>query len=577
MLTNLTIKDFTLIDEMDIQFHSGLNVLTGETGAGKSIILDAINIIIGQETASNHYIRHGQETAYLEAVFVLNNHDEDLLLYLSENGIPVYEDLELIISRELSLSSRTITRINGRAASISQLKEIGNLLIDLHGQHEHQSLLKKELHRKLLDALLPNEALALKAEVTDIYTKLERAKRKYNELQTNARQRERNIELLQYEIDEIVSAKLEIGEDEFLESARIKIQNAEKLYSATNTSYNLLANGMDESGSILDNLKTLNNTLMTVADYDDTLRELQEKIDVITAELSEMSYSLGNFADNFEFSEGDIVEVEERINLLSKLKRKYGDTLEEILEYTDKKSVELTDLQNYSLKSDEYEADIIIFSEKLAKKVVELSLQRQKLATKLRQDIEQNLKTLGMKDAQFKIDLKAVPNENGIAIDSEKINVDKNGIDDIEFFISPNKGEPLMQLAKIASGGEVSRVMLSLKAVEASGTGVPTVIFDEIDSGVGGVTAEAVGVKLAEVAKSTQVIAVSHLTQIAMHADRHFLVEKDSDENHTTSHIHEINGDDVVYELARLQTGSQVTDMVLKHIREMLRNLNLQS
>jgi len=572
MLTNLNIKDFTLIDEMDIRFSSGLNVLTGETGAGKSIILDAINIIIGQESAASHYIRHGKESAYLEAIFVLNENDAELISYLSENGIPVSEDFELIISRELFLNSRTITRVNGRAASIGQLKEIGAFLIDLHGQHEHQSLLKKEYHIKLLDALLPQEAILLKSEVAELYAKVEATKRKYSQLESDSRQRERDVELLKYEIGEISAASLEVGEDEYLESARVKIQNAEKLYTAASMASNLLSGGDEGYSGILDSLKTLNSTLYGVTEFDETLQEISEKTEQIAAELSEISYSLSHYSDNFDFSESEAREVDERLDLVSKLKRKYGDTIEDVLAYLDTKTIELNELENYSLKSDEYEADIILFSQKLAKKTAKLSDFRKETAEKLQREVESNLQNLGMKNAQFEITIRSIPDENGLQVGDELLSVNKNGIDDVEFYISPNKGEPLMPLVKVASGGEISRVMLALKAVEAGGSGVPTLIFDEIDAGIGGVTAEAVGVKLTEVAAHAQVIAVSHLTQIAIHADRHFLVSKDSDEEHTTSHIRAICGEEVVYELARLQTGSNVTEMVLSHIRTLLEN-----
>ena len=577
MLTNLNIKDFTLIEEMDIRFSEGLNVLTGETGAGKSIILDAINIIIGQESAARHYIRHGKDSAYLEAVFILSENDAELISYLKDNGIPVTLDLELIISRELFLNSRTITRINGRSASISQLKEIGNFLIDLHGQHEHQSLLKKEYHIKLLDALLPQDALLLKAEIAELYAKVEATKRKYNQLQSDARQRERDIELLKYEIEEISAASLEVGEDEYLECARVKIQNAEKLYTAASMASSILSDGGEGYGSILDGLKTLNSTLYGVADFDETLREMSEKAEQIAAELSEISYSLSHYSDNFDFSESEALEVEERINLVSKLKRKYGDTIEDVLTYLDAKSAELNELENYSYKSDEYAADIILFSEKLAGKAVTLSNFRKKTADVLQKEVEGNLQTLGMEHARFEIAVSAKEDENGLKVGDDVWAVNKSGIDEVEFYISPNKGEPVMPLVKIASGGEVSRVMLALKAAEAGGSGVPTVIFDEIDAGIGGVTAEAVGVKLAEVARRAQVIAVSHLTQIAIHAERHFLVSKDSDEEHTMSHIRAIYGEDIVRELARLQAGSNVTEQLVAHIRSLLREKSINN
>jgi len=571
MLANLNIKNFTLIDEMSIEFSSGINVLTGETGAGKSIILDAINIITGQESASSHYIRHGEEKAYLEAIFILSEHEQELLSYLAEAGIEIDNHKELIISRELSVNARTVTRINGKSIAVSQLKDIGNLLIDLHGQHEHQSLLKKDYHIKFIDALLEKDASEIKTEVAAIYDKLLNTKRQFNRLATDSKERDREIDVLEYQLNEIISSKLIPGEENDLLQIRTKVQNSEKLFNSASIAYNLLQNGEYDGGGIVDMLKTLSKTLSEASDFDEELSETQDKVDDIIAELSEVRHSLSNYSESFDFDEKEILEIEERINTINTLKRKYGNSIEEILEFADKKTEQLHSLKNYSVEIDGYEADIIELKEKLAKKVIRLSASRKNTAECIQRVIEDNLHSLGMKNACFKINIKQLPSDNGIIVNGEEVALHKDGIDDVEFYISPNKGEQLMQLTKIASGGEISRVMLSLKAVEAKGSGVPTLIFDEIDSGVGGITAESVGKKLSEVSSSAQIITVTHLTQIALYADKHFLVEKDSDEHRTISNIREINGDEVVYELARLQTGSQITDMVLLHIKEMIK------
>ncbi|MHB9024039.1 MAG: DNA repair protein RecN [Armatimonadota bacterium] len=566
MLSELYVENFALIDKLTVTFSTGLNILTGETGAGKSIVIDAINVLLG-ERAGTDLVRTGTPRAVLQAVFDVSD-SSHLLPVLAELGIEP-EDGTIILAREVAVEGRNVARINGRTFPVSVVRQVGDLLVDLHGQHEHQSLLREEHHQAFLDALGDEEFHTLKAEVAALAQQRNALLREMRDLQTDERDRLRAIDLLAFQVEEVEKAGLMPEEEDELTTERSRLANAEKLHHAAATAHSLLYDS-EEGRSVLDALGEAHLQLCGLVQFDATLQPLMEVLEDVTVRVTDACHELADYRDRTQFDPERLEEVEERLALIGNLKRKYGESIEAILAYAADKRQELDRLTHHTERMEEIQADIEILEKKLAARALELSSMRRTMGDTLAAGVQRELTQLGMPNAIFRVDIGRQQQADGLPVDGERVAITAQGIDVVAFHISPNPGEPPKPLARIASGGELSRIMLALKAVSARGAGVPTLIFDEIDTGIGGRTAEAVGAKLAQVADGLQVICVTHLAQLAFYADKHFLLEKAAIGDRTVSHMRELSHEERVEELARLQAGGRITDAVLTHVRDVL-------
>jgi len=572
MLTELYIENFALIDKLTVAFSSGLNILTGETGAGKSIVIDAINVLLG-ERAGTELVRTGAARAMLQAVFDLTDAPH-LLPALAELGIEP-EDGLIILGREVAREGRNVARINGRTCPVNVIRQVGDVLVDLHGQHEHQSLLREEHHLAFLDALGDEQFAQTKSAVAELARRRAALLAELHSLQSDERERLRAIDLLSFQVQEIEKAKLLPGEEAELSVERSRLANAEKLHAAAAAVYGLLYEG-DEGKSVLDALGEAEMQMAGLTRYDAELESLVASLQAAAVQISDVCHELADYQDRTQFDPERLEEVDERLMLISTIKRKYGESTDAVLEYCDKQRAELDRLTHHEERISEVQAEIARVEEKLAAQAMALSNARKAMAEQLAAGVQAELAHLGMAKAVFLVNISRHPQQHGLPVAGEMVAVTTQGIDVVAFHISANVGEPPKPLAKIASGGELSRIMLALKAVSARGAGVPTLIFDEIDTGIGGRTAEAVGLKLAQVARHAQVICVTHLAQLAYYADRHFLLEKAAEDGRTTSHMRALTEEERIEELARLQAGGRITEAVLTHVRSVLDEIHGQ-
>jgi DNA repair protein RecN (Recombination protein N) len=565
MLTELYIENFALIDRMTVSFASGLTVLTGETGTGKSIVIDAINVLLG-ERAGTELVRTGAERAVLQGVFeVAAGFASDALLEL---GIEP-EDGQLIIAREVAREGRNVARVNGRICPVAVVRQLGDLLVDLHGQHEHQSLLKESQHLAFLDALGDAAYGQLRARVAELAHTRGRLLAELRALETGERDRLRNIDLLSFQLEEIARAELVEGEEESLNTERTRLANAERLHGAADATYRLLYEA-EEGASVLDALARAESELSALIRIDPSVEPIASALESALVQVQEAAHDVAAYRDTVQADPERLTEIEERRALLQGLLRKYGESVAAVLAYAAEKTQELRALQSAGERGDEAQAALNRTEAALAVAAEELSVARRHVAEELAPAVQDVLAHLGMEKAVFAVSLTRTAREDGLLCGETRVAVSADGVDDVAFLISANPGEPPKALAKTASGGELSRVMLALKAVAAAGSGVPTLIFDEIDTGIGGRTAEAVGSTLARVARGAQVICVTHLAQLAVYADRHYALEKTTEGERTVSRAREVAGEARVEEIARLQAGGRVTDAIRQHVRDAL-------
>lgn len=552
MLLELHIRNFALIDSADIEFGSGLNILTGETGAGKSILIDSVNFVLG-EKQNKDIIRTGQDSAYVEGVFECKN--SELCKILTTYGIDC-EDI-LIIAREINQSGRTVSRVNGKTVTLNILKQISSLLIDIHGQHEHQSLLDEGTHIDVLDSFCSGNFSAFKQEYKDLYIKVKDIEKEIEKLTSDEQYKLRRMDLLNFQIKEISDAKLKISEDEELIKRRDVLSNAEKIYSTLASIYQELYEG-DNRECAYDKIGTSIVHLESIEKYDENLKRIRTSIEDIYYKLEDLIDEIRNYKDSLEFDSSELDQIEMRLDLINKLKRKYGGTITEILDYNEKIKEELSQIE----KSEEIIEELAKKNEeykiKLYEIANEMTYQRKSAADKLSKLIEDELKYLGMDKATFKIEV----NEN------EKLG--ENGKDNVFFTMSANPGEPLKPLSKVASGGEMSRIMLAIKTVIADIDKIPTLIFDEIDTGISGRTAQAVAEKMSQISSKHQLLCVTHLPQIASMADIHFKIEKQVIDNKTSTNVFRLRNQEQIEELARMLGGAVVTELTKNHAREMI-------
>jgi len=565
MLLNLCIKDYALIDDLSISFGPGLNVLTGETGAGKSIIIDAINLIIG-ERAYTDFIRTGKLNASVEAVFDY----EDALVedILKDYGIEP-EDNTLIIRREISAQGRSFSRLNGKMVPASALKKIGKLLIDIHGQHEHQSLLDSKNHRRILDLLGHEDISESKNNVSMLYKKYCKVQRDIDDLESKYADFCRQQDRLRYEVDELEKAQMKPKEDLLLEEDKKILENAEQIFKTLEYAYNVLYQGY-ETPSIIDNLNKVIDNFEGIIDFYKPIESICESLKNILYELEDTSSTVRNLRDAIDFDMGKLDKINARLELLHRLKSKYNKSITELLKYKNEVVAELEKAFNINEGISVLRTKLTNIELNLSKSAVELTKKRKKWANNLEKSISKELEDLGMKNVKFEVDIRTKDDPDGIEVEGKKVHINEEGIDEIEFLISTNPGEPLKPLVKIISGGESSRIMLALKSIMAEVDNISCLIFDEIDTGIGGRTAQAVGEKLSKISSKRQILCVTHSPQIASLGDTHFLIQKESIDKKVSTKVYSIEGQERINELARMLGGAEITKNTIIHAQEML-------
>ena len=547
MLQNLHVKNLALIDETEVEFGPGLNILSGETGAGKSIIIGSINLALG-EKVQKEMLRDNGEAALVELIFFVE--DADTIEAIRALDIEM-EDDTVILSRKIT-GGRAIGRINGEAVSASKMKAVASLLIDIHGQHEHQSLLSKKKHLEILDTFA-KEALGDKKEkLAQCYQEYRKLKDELEHANLDGEERARELSFLEYEVKEIKEAQLTVGEDEELEAVFRKYSNGKKIMDAVGAA-NAATSEDDESAS--ERIGRALRELSSVSGYDERVKEMEEQLTEIDNLLSDFNHELASYLSDEEFDEETFYETEKRLDLINHLKSKYGNTIADIIKYGEEKAERINVLNDYDaylagLQKNVSEKEKQL--EQLSKKVSDI---RKKESKKLTESIKNALLDLNFLDVQFTMEFA-------------ETDYTANGIDDAQFLISTNPGEPVKPLGKVASGGELSRIMLAIKTVMASDK-IGTLIFDEIDSGISGRTAQMVSEKMNVLGRSHQIICITHLPQIAAMADSHFLIEKSVENQATVSKIHKLTDEERVEELARMLGGVEITDTVLENAREM--------
>ena len=548
MLVSLHVKNLALIEEAEVEFGPGLNILSGETGAGKSIIIGSINLALG-EKVSKEMLRENAEYALVELTFRVENQQQQKLL---EEMDIFPEDGEIIMSRRIT-SSRSVGKINSETVSASCMKAVAALLIDIHGQHEHQSLLHKKKHLEILDEYAKEELKDKKEELKLRYQEYQKILEEKKEAVTDDAQRERELSFLEYEINEIEEAHLISGEDETLEATYRKMANNRKIMEAANTAHNLT--GSD--GSATDQIGRALRELSSVVEYDSELEQIVEQIGEIDSLLNDFNRELAAYISDGEFDEETFYETEKRLDEVNHLKDKFGGTIEAVLQAKEEKEQRYQQLKDY----EQYLAELAQREEKakqsLAKICGEVSKIRKQYAKKLTKLVQEALVDLNFLDVEFTMEFE------------ETASYTANGTDDAEFLISTNPGERVKTLGKVASGGELSRIMLAIKTVLAESDQIETLIFDEIDSGISGRTAQMVAEKMNVIGKNHQVICITHLPQIAAMADQHFLISKNVVNQSTVSNISRLAEKETVEELARMLGGVKVTDTVLESAKEM--------
>lgn len=561
MLERLTIENIAIIDRSEIQFGRGLNVLTGETGAGKSIIMDSIGAVLGGRS-SKDIIRTGQNKAYVEAVFDLSssnrNKYNNLYDWFNEYNIEIYEEDPVIISREINDNGRNVCRVNGRTVPVFQLRQLGELLVDIHGQHENQSLLKAENHIRFLDDYAGNEISELLFEYKNILNKYRKTTKNINDLEKNALLRERQIDILEYELNEINATALKQNEDSELAKLRDYLSNSAKIKDNLEKIFCMLK-GDGINSSVTENLNECIGCMEEIRKYDNQFEELFAGLEEIVLQLIDISDAVRRKKDEMDVEPGMLDKIEDRLDSINRLKRKYGKTFEEIHEYYQNAAVKLEELKK---SEDDIKKYYIVCSElkkNLQALSIELDKKRKEAAVRLEEAVLDQLKELRMKGTTFNISIMTNEDE-----------FNENGINTVEFLISTNLGEPLKPLVKIASGGELSRIMLAIKAVLAEVDNIPTLIFDEIDMGISGIAAVKVAEKLNIVSREHQVICVTHLAQIACRADNHYIVEKKDTGTRTTTDVSLLDGNALIAEIARLIDGGSMSDITFKHAKEMV-------
>jgi len=563
VLLHLHIENYALIQELSIDFTPGLNILTGETGAGKSIIIGAMNLVLG-ERADRELIRAGSENASVQALFDCSG-KQDLFDMLAVQGIAPESDGTLLLTRNLSLNGRNTCFINGTMVTLSVLKEAGSRLVDVHGQHEHQSLLRRETHMDVIDNLGGADLSRQREQVKEAYDAWHELSREVRRLAGIGPEGERKKDVYRYQMDEIEKAELSPGEEDALRQELKILQNAEKIMLHVEGAYEALS-GSADNGAVMDAFGGIMEELNQIRMYGDALDEIAADVENLYYQLEGLSDRIRDCRDGMEFDRGRQEEIEERLMVLNGLKRKYGGTVEEILAFYEKITAEYDDLVHNEEKLGKVKDQEAATREQYRKEAESLSRMRRDIAEGLSRSILDELKQLGMEKTRFAVDNPAW--EGG---DIESLHWGADGWDSPEFILSTNPGEPMSPLIKIVSGGEMSRLMLAMKTILADKDAIPVLIFDEIDTGISGRMAQAVAEKMADIARYHQVICITHLPQISAMSDRHYLVKKQMDDGRTVTSLAPLGEMESIEETARMLGGRELTETSLNNARELRR------
>ena len=549
MLVSLHVKNFAIIDEVEVYFKDHLNILTGETGAGKSIIIGSINAALGAKVGRD-ILRRGADYALVELVF--QTKDEEMHRVMKEMDLP-WEDGMIIISRKI-MPGRSISKINGENVTASAVSQIASLLIDIHGQHEHQSLLNKAKHLEIVDRFAKDEIGSLKEELELCYQDYMKLKKEYDQAGIDEEKRLREISFLEYEVNEIKSAQLVLGEDEELELSYKKLSNANTIAEGLQAVYRMTGYETSAAG---DTMGRALRQLMKLAEYDDRIPSFLNQAKDIEDILNDFNRDLSEYISDMENPEEELDEVAKRLDFINHLKSKYGGSLEQIIRYGEECEKKLEKYQDYDAYMQKLGKSLADAEAKLKNRSEKLSQIRKKQAKILTDKIKKALISLNFLEVKFEMTFERTKHYSA------------NGYDDAEFIISTNPGEALRPLSKVASGGELSRIMLGIKSVLAQKDDIETMIFDEIDTGISGRTAQKVSEQLANIAGSHQIICITHLAQIAAMADSHYLIEKKTDGMTTQTTIEELNPEESIDELSRILGGAEITDRVRESAKEM--------
>lgn len=558
MLLQLNIKNFALIENLSIDFENGFNVLSGETGAGKSILIDAINYVLGGKFNKN-LIRVGKDKTIVEAIFTIENDRVKRILDKLEID---YEDV-VVFRRESFNTGKTIAKVNEKTLILSKVKMISETLLDIHGQHENQNLLDNSNHIIYVDSFGNDKIYSLLDEYKKHYDRFSDINKKIEELNGNNNDREKNMDFIKFQIDEINNINPKIGEDEELEEKFLLLSNAEKIEKSLLTSYNLLKNSEEGVFSIIDGLSYVIRELRSIENNKSEIKDIASSLESSFYLIDEKVDEIRSLKDNIYYDEKELEFVNERMYQLGICKKKYGDTIEKVLEYKEKLEIKYDELLNSGEIIKKLEKEKSELEEIMKNKALEIHNVRVEIAGLLEKNIKKELDYIGLDKSTFKVEISLIDN------------LLQNGMDKVQFNISTNPGQPLQPLEDIVSGGELSRIMLALKTVFVDKDEIPTVIFDEIDTGISGRIAQRVGEKMYLISKKHQVFCVTHLPQIASIADHNYLIEKESTENTTFTKVNKMNKKDKQYEIARMIGGTEVTELTLENSEEMIEMANI--
>lgn len=552
MLQELSIKDFAIIDEIQISFQPKMTVLTGETGAGKSIIIDALGLLAGGR-GSTEFIRKGEKKAVIQGLFTLPR-EANTYNILEEYGIDS-EDGQIILQRDLYRGGRNICRINGMMVNLATLRKVGETLIDIHGQNEHQELMKPENHIDLLDEY-DKKTSQLRNQYQVVYQNYRKLKLSMEKKEADEKAWAQRLDMLNFQVKEIEEAGLKINEEDELVEEKNKLDNFQAIHDALELSYQILSG---EKIDVVGNLGNAMNELSDVSDLSENLQEINTKISDAFYSLEDAARDISDELDSMEWNGERLNEIEERLELIHQLKKKYGDTIEDILHYHSRIEKELREMENAEQNSEKQERQLSEALEKVKELAIKLSKQRKKSAKKLEKMIHEQLSALYMDKAVFEV--KCLNNSK----------LYSKGIDKVEFYIQTNPGEEMGPLAKIASGGELSRIMLALKTIFSQKMGVTSIIFDEVDTGVSGRVAQAIAEKISQISNNSQVLCITHLPQVAAIADNHYYISKSVNDGRTETSLKELDEKQKIREIARMLSGSEITELTLKHAEELIK------
>ncbi|MGZ0086281.1 DNA repair protein RecN [Caldibacillus thermoamylovorans] len=565
MLAELSIKNFAIIESLSLSFDKGLTVLTGETGAGKSIIIDAIHLLIGGR-GSAEFVRFGAEKAEIEGLFLLDDDRHPCCQTCADAGIDVSDGM-VVLRRDILANGKSVCRINGKLVTTATLREIGATLVDIHGQHEHQELMDPARHLPLLDEFGGAETAAALAAYRAVYERYETLVKKIKKLSENEQQMAHRLDLLTFQLREIEQAALEPGEDERLMEEKVRIANFQKIYTAIQRSYEALAG----EGRGLDSIGEAMRQLADVAAMDAALKEAHDATTNSYYLLEEVLYKLRDQLEELEYDPLRLDAIESRLADIQQLKRKYGATIAAILQYAETIAEEIEAIENRETHVHELERQLAVVTDELLAEAKRLTNVRQAHARQLCERIHQELKDLYMDKTKF--DIVFAKREGPLdapLVDGVPVKFHEDGVDVVEFYLSTNVGEPLKPLAKVASGGELSRIMLALKTIFSKHQGVTSIIFDEVDTGVSGRVAQAMAEKIYRIANQSQVLCISHLPQVAAMADTHLLIAKETDGERTKTVVRKLNEEEKVKEIGRMISGVEMTELTKRHAKELL-------